>query len=146
MVIRVRCWWGGGRLIRYVICFQGAGVELRGVVTFMGVIGITGVLAVSLAFILTMDTCLVGLFGIFDFVLLLIGQPGQFAGVAGGFVSLSIVLFCGFLGGYLRLEDRADNVGRNTAHICNPVNSVIKSGGSSLADIFIVQTGLKAVV
>jgi len=81
----------------------------------MAFIGIAGIFAVTRAILFPVDIQAFGMVGIFDFVLLLIGQPRQLTGIARPFVSLGIVRLGRFGGRNLHLEDGTSYMGRYAA-------------------------------
>lgn len=88
--------WGILRVLAGVFVVIAGAVRVVDFGGFVGVEDVTGILAVALAFILTMNAGLVGVFGVFDFALLLVSQTGQFSGVLESFVSFGVFLAGGF--------------------------------------------------
>jgi len=115
----------GGRYVLRVFGLRRAVgmIDFTGIILVVCVVGVAGVLAVTLTLIFPGDAQLVGVLGIFDFRFLLFGKTGHLAGVAGLFVSLGLIGLGLIRGRDVRLKNRSDNIFRYAAHNLTPDNS-----------------------
>ena len=86
----------------------------------IGVVGLEGVggvlVGVALLIAVAVDAGVFGLVGVFDLVLLAVGEASQGAGVAGVLVALGVSGTGGIAGGVLGLDEGGGNVWRYGAH------------------------------